>query len=284
MSVLARAALVGLTLFAAAPARAAAGPPAPQRVASLNLASDEVLADILPLSRLVAVTALVDEEGTSNIVGRIPKSIARFAKVDIERLIALRPDLAVVSEYTDADVLRALKQSGLNVHRMSGLDSLEGFRRALLDLGAAVGETEAAAALASEFESRRAALARRLENRRRPRVLYWASGFTAGARTAFDALIRCGGGENAAAPVGIVGIAPIGAERAYGLDPDWFFVGRYEKTSAEIREHPLLSKTRAVKEGHVVEMPSELLVALNHHAAKSCEFMARALHSEVFLK
>jgi ABC-type Fe3+-hydroxamate transport system substrate-binding protein len=41
---------------------------------------------------------------------------------------------------------------------------------------------------------------------------------------------------------------------------------------------------RAVKAGHVVEMPTELLVALNHHAAKSCEFMARALHGERFAK
>lgn len=28
----------------------------------------------------------------------------------------------------------------------------------------------------------------------------------------------------------------------------------------------------------MVEMPTELLVALNHHAVKSCEFMARSLH------
>jgi ABC-type Fe3+-hydroxamate transport system substrate-binding protein len=41
---------------------------------------------------------------------------------------------------------------------------------------------------------------------------------------------------------------------------------------------------RAVKEGHVVEMPTDLLVALNHHAARACEFMARALHKGLFAK
>lgn len=260
----------------------AQGAVAPQRVASLNLASDEILADILPLSRLVAVTALVDEAGTSNAVGRIPRSIARFPKVDIERLIALRPDLVVVSEYTDADVLRALRESGLTVHRMSGLDSLSGFRQALLDLGRAVGETITAQRLAANFDERLAEIARRLKGVPRPRVLYWASGFTAGSGTAFDALIRCGGGENAAALAGISGITPLGAERAYALDPDWLFIARHSTTAREIHEHPLLSMMRSVKSGQIVEMPGELLVALNHHAVTSCEFMAHALHKERF--
>lgn len=258
--------------------------PAPQRVASLNLASDEILADILPLSRLLAVTALVDEAGTSNAVGRIPPSIARFPKVDVERLIALRPDLVVVSEYTDADVLRALRQSGLKVHRMTGLDSLEGFRRALLELGDVVGEKERAATLAADFDARLDDIDRRIQGTQRPRLLYWASGFTAGSKTAFDALIRCGGGENSAALAGISGITPLGAERAYGLDPDWLFIGSHTTTSREIHEHPLLSRMRAVKAGHIVEMPTELLVALNHHAAASCEFMAKALHPEKFAR
>lgn len=264
-----------------ATAGAVAEPP-PARVASVNLASDEILADLLPLDRLVGVTALVDEAGTSNAVGRIPRSIARFPKVDVERLIALRPDLVVVSEYTDADVLRALRTSGLRIHRMVGLDSLAGFRKALIDLGHAVGEDETAARLVHDFDMRLSRIETALKGAGRPRVLYWASGFTAGARTAFDALIRCGGGENAAAQAGIKGISPLGAEKAYGLDPDWLFIGQNSTTAREIREHPLLSLMRSVKAEHVVEMPGELLVALNHHAARSCEFMARALHPDRF--
>lgn len=275
--------LVACVIGAASPLRAQTSA-APQRVASLNLASDEILADILPPGRLVAVTALVDEAGTSNAVGRIPRSVARFPKVDVERLIALRPDLVVVSEYTDADVLRALRQSGLTVHRMTGLDSLDGFKRALVALGEVVGEKERAAKLAADFDARLADIDRRIQGTTRPRLLYWASGFTAGSKTAFDALIRCGGGENAAAIAGITGITPLGAERAYGLDPDWLFIGSHTTTSKEIHEHPLLSRMRAVKAGHVVEMPTELLVALNHHAAASCEFLAKALHPERFAR
>ena len=256
----------------------------PQRVASLNLASDEILADILPLSRLVAATSLVDEVGTSNAVGRIPKSIARFSRIDVERLIALKPDLIVVSEYTDADVLRALQNSGLKAHRMVGLDSFEGFKKALLDLGAAVGEPEAAAKLVREFNAKLAAIDARIAGAPRPKVLYWASSFTSGAKTPFDAIIRCGGGENAAALAGMTGITTIGAERVHALDPDWFLIGQRTTTATEIRTHPLLSQMRAVKAGHIVEMPTDILVALNHHAGAACDFMARTLHKDRFAK
>lgn len=269
---------------AAAVNAAVAAPAKPQRVASMNLASDEILAEMLPAARLVAVTSLVDEAGTSNAVGRVAKSVPRFPKVDIERLIALKPDLVVVSEYTDADVLRALRTSGLRVHRMTGLDSFPGFRKALIDLGDAVGEGAAASKLAAAFDAGLAEVAARIKAAPMPSVLYWASGYTAGSKTAFDAIIACGGGTNAAASAGISGIAPMGAERAYRADPDWLFIGGQTTTAREIREHPLLSRMRAVKAGRIVAMPTELLVALNHHAVKACDFMARSLHKDRFAK
>ena len=44
----------------------------PRRVASLNLSADEVLVEILPAERLVAVTRWADEPGSSNVVGCVP--------------------------------------------------------------------------------------------------------------------------------------------------------------------------------------------------------------------
>ena len=99
-----------------------------------------MLVAILPPERLVSVTRWADAPGTSNVVGRVPPSVHRFEKADMEQLVALRPDLVVVSEYTDADFLKQVERSGLRVHRMLGLASLAGVRDAILDLGRAVGE------------------------------------------------------------------------------------------------------------------------------------------------
>ncbi|MET0554972.1 MAG: ABC transporter substrate-binding protein [Vicinamibacteria bacterium] len=252
----------------------------PQRVASLNLAADEVLAEILPPARLVGVTALVDEQGTSNAIGRVPASVTRFPKADLERLLSVRPDLVVVSEYTDADFLKLLERSGVRHHRMQGLSTLSGMRAAVLALGDVVGARPAADALAARFDRTLAALADRLRGAARPRVLYWAGGLTAGRGTAIGALIECGGGVNVGAELGLDGITPVGAERAFVADPQRILIGEGWKSAEGLRAHPLLGRLPAVREGRLLAMPTELLVALNHHAAEGCWDLAHRLHPE----
>lgn len=267
-----------LLLAALASAAAAAHAQSPQRVASLNLAADEVLAEILPPARLVGVTALVDEQGTSNAIGRVPPSVPRFPKADLERLLAVRPDLVIVSEYTDADFLELLERSGVRHHRMQGLSTLPGMRAAVLALGDAVGARPAADALVARFDRTLGELARRLAGAGRPRVLYWAGGLTAGRGTAIGALIECAGGSNVGAELALDGIAPVGAERAFVADPRQILVGEGWKSADGLRAHPLLGRLPAVVEGRLIAMPTQLLVALNHHAAEGCWDLAHRLH------
>jgi iron complex transport system substrate-binding protein len=249
-------------------------------VASLNLTADEILIDILPAPRLVAVTRFADEAGTSNVVGRVPAGAVRLQKADLERVISLRPDLVVVSEYTDADFLRLLERSRLRVHQMSGLSSLPGFRQAVIDLGAAVGEPAAAARLVDRYDAILRDVDQKLKGAPRPRVLYWGDPHTAGKDTAIGAIIECAGARNVGAELGLTGIVPLGAERTFVADPDVVLVGTGFGTAAALREHPLLAQMRAVKEGHVVELPTELLVALSHHAAHACWRLAHELHPD----
>jgi iron complex transport system substrate-binding protein len=270
------AALLAILLGASS---ASAAPP-PARVASLNLTADEVLVEILPPARLLAVTSFADEKGTSNVVGRVPPSVTRLPKADLERLIALQPDLVVVSEYTDPDFLYLLEKSGLRYHRMEGLKDLPGYRQAILDLGAVVGASERAQALVARYDAVLADLARRLRGVARTRVLYWASGMTAGADTAIGALIESAGARNVGAEIGVAGIAPVGAERAFVADPDVILIGVWPGARDSVAQHPLLSKTRAVREGRIVEMPTELLVTLSHHAAEASWYLASVLHPD----
>jgi iron complex transport system substrate-binding protein len=271
------AALV-VALLAACSAAATDAPP--RRVASLNLAADEVLAEILPAERLVAVTRFVDEPGTSNALGRIPASVPRLPKADLERIVALSADLLVVSEYTDADFLELLARSGLRHHRMRGLRSLEGIRAAILDLGRAVGEEAAAQRLVERYDTTLAELRRRLVGAPPPRVLYWSGGMTAGADTAIGALIEGAGGFNVGREMGLSGIVPPGSERAFLADPDVILVGTWPGSVESVRGDPLLGRSRAVREGRIVTLPAELVVALSQHAADACWELAARLHPE----
>jgi iron complex transport system substrate-binding protein len=267
-------ALVGL----GTPARAAGAKPL--RVASINLSADEVLVAILPPERLVSVTQWADVPGTSNVVGRVPRAAHRFVKADMEQLVALRPDLVVVSEYTDADFLKLVERSGLRVHRMLGLDTLAGVRGAILALGRAVGEEPAARALVADYDFKLQELARRLAGVKKPRVLYWSGNMTAGGDTAIGSLIEAAGGTNVGREMGIHGIAPPGAERAFVTNPDVVLVGTWPGSREALTEHPLFSQWAAVREGRIVELPTERLVALSQYSADAAWALGHLLHPD----
>ena len=275
-----RRALVAGLLACAAATLARAETPKPQRVASINLSADEVLVTILPSERLVAVTRWADVPGTSNVVGRVPPAVHRFAKADLEQLVALRPDLVAVSEYTDADFMKQLERSGLRVHRMLGLGTLAGVRGAILDLGRAVGEEDAAGRLVAEYDGKLAELARRLAGATKPRVLYWSGNMTAGRGTAIGALIEAAGAINVGREMGIAGIAPPGSERAFVTNPDAVLVGTWPGSKDALISHPLFSQWKAVREGRIVAMRTELLVALSQFTADAAWELAHLLHPD----
>jgi iron complex transport system substrate-binding protein len=268
--------LLAAALALAAPLWAAP----PRRVASLNLTADELLVEMLPPERLVAVTRWADDASMSNVAGRVPETAVRLPRADLERLIALAPDLVVVSEYTDADFLHLLGKSGLKAHRLVGLASLDGIRAAILGLGEAVGTTSAAGRLVGRFDAVREELARRLAGAPRPRVLYWGNPFTAGTDTSFGAFIEEAGGVNVGRELGVEGMAPLAGERAFTARPDFFLVTAGSGAAQALKRHPLLSHTGAVEAGRVIEMPNRLLVTLSDHAADACWWLATRLHPD----
>jgi ABC-type Fe3+-hydroxamate transport system substrate-binding protein len=247
-------------------------------VASLNLTADELLVDMLPAGRLVAVTRWADDPDMSNVAGRVPATAVRLPRADLERLVSLRPDIVVVSEYTDADFLHLLEKSGLRHHTLQGLETLAGIRAVILDLGRAVGTKDAAERLVGRFDAVLAELDRRLASEPRPRVLYWGNPHTAGAGTAIGSLIEAAGAVNVARELRLRGIVPLAGEKAFTADPDVFLVAQGSDAATALRAHPLLSRTRAVGEGHVLEMPNRLLVALSDRAADAAWWLASRLH------
>jgi iron complex transport system substrate-binding protein len=275
-----RSALAAAALLTITAASVAAAVAPPKRIASMNLSADEVLSEILPPDRLVAVTRWVDEPDTANIVGRIPAATFRIHKADMEQLVALQADLVVVSEYTDADFLKLLEKSGLRYHRMQGLASPSGVRQAILELGHVVGADDAARRVVARYDATLADLAKRLAGAPRPRVLYWSGGMTAGADTALGALIEAAGGVNVGREMGLVGIVPPGGERALVANPDVILVGTWPRAVESVKEDVLLSQTKAVSEGRIVVLPTPLLVALSQYTAEACWQLAARLHPD----
>jgi iron complex transport system substrate-binding protein len=261
--------------------RSAAPPSKPLRIASLTLATDEILLDLVPPERVVAVTHLVDDPEISNVAGRYPERIRRVRDANPEPIIALAPDLVCVASYNTADSLELLARSGLSIYRNESVSSIAGIEAGIERLADRVGEPKRGRAMVERMRERRRRLADRLRDLpHRPRVLFWSAGFTAGRDTTIDDIIRDAGATNAARELELEGSAEIAPERVVALDPEVVIVAHWkaDDRQGQIANHPILRQLRAVRENHVIAIESHFLTTLSQYVVEGAERLARALH------
>jgi iron complex transport system substrate-binding protein len=131
------------------------------------------------------------------------------------------------------------------------------------------------------MRERRRRLAGRLRDLTcRPRVLYWAGGFTAGRGTTIDDVIREAGGINVAAEMGIEGSPAIAPERVVAVAPEVLLlpVWKAEGQGGEIESHPILRRLDAVRERRVVTIEGRYLTSVSQFVVEGAERLARKLH------
>lgn len=280
-----RAAASALVTLAAArcDGTPAASKPAavPRRICSVNLAADETLAFLVDASRMVGVSALVDNEGLSNVVGRYPKGIVRLY-ANAEKIVELAPDLVCVNAFNSADFVAQVEGAGIPVLRHASPAGFADVRQGILDLGERVGAPERARAIVAEMDRRLGELSRRLQGiEAKPTVCYWSGAWTAGAGTTIHDIIEHAGGVNIAARGARRGMAQISVERVLADDPDCLLlIDRQwlENVPAAEPLPPQFETLRAVRSGRVIRLPPALLATLSQFVADGAEALARALH------
>ncbi len=256
---------------------------APQRMCSLSLAGDELLALLAPAGRVVCVSSLADDPLVSNVAGRYPKAIPRLA-AQIEPVLATRPDLVIVAPWNQPGFAELLGRAGVAVFTLPEVQSFEDIAAATLALGRRVGESAKARSVVDDMNRRLEVLDRRVaEASARPRVLSFSHLIVAGAGTTVDALIRRAGARNAAAELDVVGHQQVPLERILLADPDWLLLGfdPGEKTETVLDAYPLLKTTRAAREGRVIVMSPRELTTVTPFLVDGAEALAQALHPEV---
>jgi len=199
-------------------------PRAPQRIVSLTLASDVLLARLVPLERIVGVTSLVDVESYSSAVGHYPASIPRV-RADIETILALEPDLVIVASYSSPETVRMLVSAGVPVLRLFEVVRLEDLESSAHLLSRATGADDAFQALAVELHRAEAQNAQLVSLATPPRVLFLsADGYTHGEGTLMDDMLRAAGAINVARELHLRGHQRASLEAVIAASPEVILV------------------------------------------------------------
>jgi ABC-type Fe3+-hydroxamate transport system substrate-binding protein len=204
---------------------------------------------------LAAIGAARQVVGASNATQDIPAArgvpvVATFSSVDVERVVALNPDV-IVAIPAQMRFLTALQHLGIDVEQLPD-DTYADIFSNLRDLGRISGHATAAEREIARLQATTAALRARERHRRTPPTVFFVIGtqpiWTASAGSYIGQLIALAGGRN---PVTLnTPYSEYSAEALVRLQPDAIVTDSTTHIDDALSREPWRS-LRAVREHHV---------------------------------
>jgi iron complex transport system substrate-binding protein len=272
----------GFFLFLLLPALLWAG--GPRRVVSQTVGTDDLLMAIAEPAQIAALSHLARDVRYSPST-QDAKRFPCLTNGEAEDILRFHPDLVLVASYTQAETVKLLRRAKVQVMLIDHFDSLEDLYANARQIGKALGREARTEELIRQWQTRVAALAKRLRGVKPARVL--AVGFypfTAGSGTSFQDICDHAGALNVAAEAGLKGHAPTPTERVLTWNVE-VLVAPAEPgldLKARLLELAPYRFMPALKQGHLVQLPGALMAATSQARIDAYEWLARALHPQRF--
>lgn len=205
--------------------------------------------------------------------------IGDAAAIDLERIVALRPDLVVAwRSGNPPQAVANLERLHLPVLVLEprGLDSIAA---EIELLGRAAGTETAAAAAAAEFRTRVAVLQREYSDKRRVTLFYqvWhAPLMTVGGRQVISEVIDLCGGANIFARLTEL-VATVSRESVLAADPEVIATAAEQPAAEALGEWRRWPQMRAVRNGNLLVLPADDISRATPRLLNGAERLCREL-------
>jgi iron complex transport system substrate-binding protein len=140
---------------------------APQRIISLGPSITKSLYLLGAQERLIANTVYCVEPPEA----KDKEKVATARKVNIEKVINLKPDLVLATSLIDSHSLEKLKNLGLRVATFSTPEDFDGICKQFLELGGLVGQEKKAGDIVRKARDEAAVIRTKIKDLYKPRVL-----------------------------------------------------------------------------------------------------------------
>jgi len=221
----------------------------PLRVVSICLQGDQLLLQLVPRERIVALSALATDPDISahwEAARGIP-----LIRGGAEELIRLKPDLVLVSSNSTPLTAALLKQLGVRVLELGIPTDFDELRDQLRVVSRSLGEEARAEEIVKDMDTRLARLkTKRPAVSQRPTALfYFQDRFTPGAHTFANAILEVAGFRNLAAADGSDFGASASAESILMARPQYLILTRFRESNPTLTQlsetQPLFGKLGA---------------------------------------
>jgi len=228
----------------------------PQRIVSLTVCTDQLLLDLVPRSRIAAVSYFATDATLSLKVeeARDLKGVRGRA----EEVLVLDPDLVIAQEYSTTATVNLLQRLGYRVVLVPLATDFESMRRGIRIIARAVSEEARGEALIAAFDKRLAAA--QPKGPERPKVVaYQVNSLASGPGSLMDAALQAAGFHNVARdrPLGPGGRLPL--EELVADPPDLLVLANtpdeFRSTVGDNLRHPAFAEVMANRPHMRIAMP-----------------------------
>ena len=256
----------------------------PLRVIPTSSSTTDIVLALVDAERLAGLPETVRAYSHEISLQGMPPELPTFTNYVGESLLALSPDLVIGHVYQELDTTRVLRSAGVPVYSLTYPKSVEDVISDIREISKLLDEVQRGEDLAQDMLMRLETL-RADKSRAELRALTYTnlgSGvWTTGAGSSPDLMIQLAGMQNAGAEAGYEMDYQIDVERLLVLDPDLLIVAGsvsgLPPSMEFLREDELLQDLKAVKNDHVVVLPSTLFSSNSQHLLTAAEHLSASV-------
>ena len=229
----------------------------PQRIVSMNLCADQLLLMLADSERVMSVSWLTADPRESALATEAQAFVLNHGFA--EEILPLDPDLVIAGSMTTSYTVKLLERLGYEVLKVELASSLDGVRRNIRAIAAAIGDVDAGERLIRAMDNNLVRIRARREPVPRRVLVYRPGGYTMGKGTLVNEILEEAGLVNLAASLGISGWAQISVEDVLRIRPDAIVIDSYRVDEPSIANNPITHKAleKLARDTPVVEIPGE---------------------------
>lgn len=247
----------------------------PQRIVTLSPSAAQTMWEIGGKEKVVGVTQyasyLDGAESRENVSG------SGDSFVNVEKVVALEPDLVLAPNVISPDTVQQFRDAGITVFRFEQAETIEDVYTKTERIGQLTGECEGAAETVSWMKDRIGAVEKAVEGEDRPRALYTFFGYTAGNNTFINKMIQTAGATNVAVTAGIDGFKPVSDEVVVNQNPEWLVLNSDSPAAPQTDAY---NSTDAVKNNQTVVLNANNVSQPAPRIVYPIVKLAKAFHPE----
>jgi len=256
----------------------------PTRIVPTSTSTTDLVLAIVGPERLAGLPETVRSYSHEIALQGMPAEIPTFTHYVGESLLALSPDLVIGHVYQELDTTRVLRRAGVPVYCLEYPKSAEDVIATVEEISRLLGERERGDVVARDLRRRLETLLADKSRAHLRALTYTNLGsgvWTAGAGSSPHLLIELAGMQNAGAEGGREMDYQIDVEGLIVLDPDILIVaGSVSGLTPSLEflmEDRLLHNLTAVRNEHIVVLPSTLFSANSQHLLTAAEGLGVAV-------